>query len=59
VVNTMNELNRAEMKDDETRTRELIHEEHHEILSYLKSIQRKMNSLEKRLDEKEQDSEVQ
>lgn len=53
VVNTMNELNRAEMKDEEARMREFVHQEHAEMLAYLKSIQQKINRLEKTIDKDE------
>ena len=53
VVNTMNELNRAEMKDEDARMREFVHQEHVEMLAYLKSIQQKINRLEKKIEKEE------
>lgn len=52
VVNTMNEINRAEMKDEEERVKDFMHQEHAEMLTYLSSIQDKIDSLEKKLDDK-------
>lgn len=52
VVNTMNEINRAEMKDEEERVKEFMHQEHQQMLDYLKNIENKINNLEKKLSEK-------
>lgn len=52
VVNTMNEINRAEMKDEEERVKEFMHLEHQQMLEYLKNIENKISGLEKKLDEK-------
>lgn len=49
VVNTMNEINRAAMRDEEEKMRDFMHEEHEQMLNYLSSIQRKVDSLEKKL----------
>ena len=49
----MNELNRAEMKDEDARMREFVHQEHVEMLAYLKSIQQKINRLEKKIEKEE------
>ncbi len=56
VVNTMNEINRAEMKDEEERVKDFMHQEHQEMLQYLSSIHKKINSMEKQL--KEEDKKV-
>lgn len=53
VVNTMNEINRAEMKDEEERVKDFMHQEHAEMLEYLSSIQAKIDSLEKKLDDRQ------
>ncbi len=50
VVNTMNEINRAEMKHEEERVKDFVHHEHIEMLSHLSSIMEKIESLEKKLD---------
>lgn len=49
VVNTMNEINRAEMKDEEQRVKDFMHEEHQQMLNYLTRIDKKITQLEKRL----------
>lgn len=49
VVNTMNEINRAEMKDEEQRVKDFVHEEHQQMLGYLENIQQKITALEGRL----------
>lgn len=49
VVNTMNEINREEMKHEEERVKDFMHQEHEEMLNYLESISKKVNSLEKKL----------
>ena len=53
VVNTMNEINRVEMKDEEERVKDFMHHEHEELLEYLSSIKDKVESLEKKLDDKQ------
>lgn len=53
VVNTMNEINRAEMKDEEARVKDFMHHEHEEMLEYLSSIKNKIDSLEKKLDDRD------
>lgn len=55
VVNTMNEINRAEMKDEEERMRDFVHQEHQQMLVYLKSIEKKVIQLESQLNDKESD----
>ncbi|MEQ8552611.1 MAG: ion transporter [Cyclobacteriaceae bacterium] len=57
VVNTMNELNRAEMQDEEARVKEFVHQEHQQMLDYLKRIQEKISSLEEKLAENSKDKE--
>lgn len=47
VVNTMNEINREEMKDEEQRVKDFVHEEHQQMLAYLKKISKKVDELEK------------
>ncbi|MFT6882148.1 MAG: voltage-gated sodium channel [Marinoscillum sp.] len=49
VVNTMNEINRAEMKEEEARVKDFMHEEHLQMLKYLQSINEKVTNLEKKL----------
>lgn len=51
VVNTMNEINRAEMQSEEERVKDFMHQEHQEMLAYLKSIQKKVAQLEDRLNQ--------
>lgn len=54
VVNTMNEINRAEMKDEEARVKDFMHQEHAQMLRYLEKIHEKVNDLEKRLKKEKQ-----
>lgn len=49
VVNTMNEINREQMKHEEERVKDFMHHEHEEMLDYLSSINKKMKSLEKKI----------
>lgn len=49
VVNTMNEINREEMKHEEERVKDFMHAEHEEMLEYLAAISKKIDSLEKKL----------
>ncbi|MFY0608481.1 MAG: ion transporter [Cyclobacteriaceae bacterium] len=51
VVNTMNEINRAEMKEEEARVKDFVHQEHVQMLRYLESIDQKVSKLEKELKE--------
>lgn len=53
VVNTMNEINRNEMKDEEERVKDFMHQEHQEMLDYLSSINEKLSALEKKLNEQD------
>ncbi|MFT6866078.1 MAG: voltage-gated sodium channel [Cyclobacteriaceae bacterium] len=53
VVNTMNEINRAEMKEEEERVKDFMHTEHQEMLDYLSSISNKISDLEKKIDQKD------
>ncbi|MEQ9307247.1 MAG: ion transporter [Marinoscillum sp.] len=53
VVNTMNELNRAEMKDEEEKAKNIVYQEHQQMLHYLKSIQNKISALEQKLADNE------
>lgn len=53
VVNTMNEINRAEMKNEEERVKDFVHQEHQQMLRYLETIQEKVTHLEKKLEETE------
>jgi len=55
VVNTMNEINRAEMKDEEQRVKDFMHEEHQLMLEYLSNIQTKISKLERKLGESEKE----
>lgn len=55
VVNTMNEINRAEMKDEEERVKDFMHQEHQEMLDYLSSINKKISALEKKLNQQDKD----
>ncbi|MEQ8237976.1 MAG: ion transporter [Cyclobacteriaceae bacterium] len=50
VVNTMNEINRAEMKQEEERMKEFMHDEHAEMLVHLRTITKKISELEKKID---------
>lgn len=50
VVNTMNEINRNEMRHEEERVKNFMHEEHQEMLQYLEKISKKINGLEKKID---------
>jgi voltage-gated sodium channel len=52
VVNTMNEINRAEMKEEEERVKDFVHQEHEQMLDYLSSIEKKITQLEKKIDQK-------
>ncbi len=52
VVNTMNEIHRAETEDEVTREKEAMHMEHRQMMEYLKNIQAKVSKLEKELGEK-------
>lgn len=54
VVNTMNEVNRKALKEEEKILRDLLQEEHDEVMINLRSLNRKFQKLEKRLDEKEE-----
>lgn len=49
VVNTMNEINREEMKGEEQRVKDFVHMEHEQMLKYLENIQKKVTQLESRL----------
>lgn len=51
VVNTMNEINRAEMKEEEERVKDFMHAEHQQMLDFLKVIDQKINKLEEKLTE--------
>lgn len=55
VVNTMNEIHRAEHQDEEEQMKNFMHDEHEQMLSYLKNIQNKINSLEQKLEQQEQE----
>jgi voltage-gated sodium channel len=50
VVNTMNEINRAEMKEEEERMKQFVHDEHAEMLKHLRTITQKISLLEKKLE---------
>jgi voltage-gated sodium channel len=52
VVNTMNEINRAEMKEEEERMKQFVHDEHAEMLKHLRTITQKISLLEKKLEKK-------
>jgi len=52
VVNTMNEINRAEMKEEEEKMKAFMHDEHAEMLVHLRAITKKIGDLEKKIDEK-------
>jgi voltage-gated sodium channel len=54
VVNTMNEIHRAEVEDEVTREKEAMHQEHKKMLAYLKNINAKVAKLEKELSERNQ-----
>ena len=49
VVNTMNEINRAEMRKEEKRVKDFVHEEHKIMISFLKKIDKRMEKLEKKV----------
>ncbi|MFY0602220.1 MAG: ion transporter [Cyclobacteriaceae bacterium] len=51
VVNTMNEINIAEMKGEEERVKNFMHHEHEEVLEHLAKISEKINALEKKIDQ--------
>lgn len=53
VVNTMNEINRAEMKDEEERVKDFMHQEHQQMLNHLQNIEQKIGRLEGKFTEKE------
>ncbi len=49
VVNTMNEVNRKALKEEEQILRDLLSEEHEEVMLNLRSMNRKLNNLEKQI----------
>jgi voltage-gated sodium channel len=49
VVNTMNEVNRKELKEEEERLKELLKEEHGEIMDYMKKLNSKLEKLDSKL----------
>lgn len=53
VVNTMNEINRVEMKEEEERVKQFMHTEHEIMISYLEKINDRMERIEKGLATKE------
>ena len=50
VVNTMNEVNRKAYKEEEERLQLLLKEEHEELMYHIKSMGRKLDRLEDRID---------
>jgi voltage-gated sodium channel len=52
VVNTMNEVNRKELKKEEEILKNLLKEEHAEIMAHMKKLNRKMDELDQRLNGK-------
>lgn len=51
VVNTMNEVNRKAFKEEEEKLHLLLKEEHEEVMYYVKSMSRKLERLEDRIDQ--------
>lgn len=49
VVNTMNEVNRKELKEEEERLKELLKEEHGEIMDYMKKLNKKLDQLDNKI----------
>ncbi len=49
VVNTMNEINRAEMKEEEERVKQFMHTEHEIMISYLEKIDGRIKHIEKKI----------
>ena len=46
VVNTMNEVNRKALKEEEERLQQLLKAEHDELMYHIKSMSRKLDRLE-------------
>jgi voltage-gated sodium channel len=54
VVNTMNEVNRKAIAEEEEKIKQMMREDHNEIMDHLRKLDRKIDHLEKQVQEEDQ-----
>ncbi len=53
VVNTMNEVNRKELKKEEEKLKEQLEDDHREVMRYLKKLNKRLDTLENSIGKKD------